>query len=408
MADETSRLAVLLHDKKIGYLRYSQNYSWFEFDDDYIDDPNRNVLGLRFEESLSRRVSANLRLPPWFSNLLPEGQLRTWIAIDRGVSKDREIQLLGQVGHDLPGAVRVLEPEADDTDVPSDMQAPTYAGASGAGWRFSLAGIGLKFSMLRDAGRFTCPASGEGGDWIVKLPDREFPHVPANEYHVMTLARISGLDVPETRLVHREDIKGLPASAWPGKEEWAYAIRRFDRTAGGTRVHMEDLAQVRGVYPEDKYFGNFESLGGLVFRGHDTKSLREFARRLAFFVLVGNGDAHLKNWSLLYKDPRTPVLSPLYDAVCTELYRPQLEGNEDLGLRLGGTRRFDRIKLRHFARIERKLGATTDLESIVAGYVRSVQESWPAVEAEIGDSVPGLRSTLAGLIGRRAAQLIDG
>ncbi|XUM05233.1 HipA N-terminal domain-containing protein [Streptomyces venezuelae ATCC 10712] len=105
--------------------------------------------------------------PPWFSNLLPEGVLRRWIADDRKVSPDREMELLAQVGHDLPGAVRVIDiaEEDDEADWDFENDAPTGSPqdpAKHVEWRFSLAGVGLKFSMLRNGDRLTLPAFGQG------------------------------------------------------------------------------------------------------------------------------------------------------------------------------------------------------------------------------------------------------
>jgi serine/threonine-protein kinase HipA len=168
--------AVWLHGKRIGTLNQRGDYTWFVFLQDYLDDPERSVLGIAFEEHLGAPVTSALRLPPWFSNLLPEGRLREWIARDRGVSPDREMELLAQVGHDLSGAVQVVAEDAVPdslTDIP--LPKPTAQSSREAKeenkWRFSLAGVGLKFSMLRTGDRLTLPAYGEGGDWIVKLPD---------------------------------------------------------------------------------------------------------------------------------------------------------------------------------------------------------------------------------------------
>jgi serine/threonine-protein kinase HipA len=84
------------------------------------------VLGLLFEQDPLRTHAAALRLPPWFSNLLPEGLLREWIAADRRVSADREMELLAQVGHDLPGAVRVLPaPSPPPLDTGTAGEAPS-------------------------------------------------------------------------------------------------------------------------------------------------------------------------------------------------------------------------------------------------------------------------------------------
>lgn len=76
-------------------------------------------------------------------------------------------------------------------------------------WSFSLAGVALKFSMLAQGDRLTIPAFGEGGDWIVKLPDSRYPEVPRNELAMMTLAKAVGIDVPEVRLVHRDLVESL-------------------------------------------------------------------------------------------------------------------------------------------------------------------------------------------------------
>ncbi|HLM75834.1 MAG TPA: HipA domain-containing protein [Polyangiaceae bacterium] len=370
---------VYLYDRAIGHLHRREDCTRFVFDADYLNDPHRAVLGLRFEENLSARHVTNMRLPPWFSNLLPEGRLREWIRRTRGQSVDREMELLAQVGHDLPGAVRVLAADAPVVvDVTEDPHPPARADeVTPVLWRFSLAGVGLKFSMLAQGDRFTAPAAGEGGDWIVKLPDPEHPHVPLNELAMMTLAGAAGIEVPDVKLVHRDLVEPLPDQAWPHGEALAYAIRRFDRGKSRELIHIEDMAQVRGFYPDDKYAGSFETIGALVYRHRDVEALREFARRLAFNILIGNGDAHLKNWSLIYRNRRTPTLAPAYDLVATAIYRPANLGPENLGLKLGGSRRFEVATLNAFDALDKKLGAKADLASVVVSLVENVVAEWP-------------------------------
>lgn len=203
----TLAYGVWLTDRRVGTLRQRGDYTWFLTDEAYRQDPPRPVLGLVFEQDLLARHAASLRLPPWFSNLLPEGRLRDWIAGDRGVKPVREMELLAHVGHDLPGAVRVVLDDRADDSVDADPQGapgPRNAdhdrfGTSGArAWRFSLAGVALKFSMLREGDRLTLPAGGIGGDWIVKLPDARYADVPRNEYAMMRLAGLAGIDVPDS------------------------------------------------------------------------------------------------------------------------------------------------------------------------------------------------------------------
>jgi serine/threonine-protein kinase HipA len=109
---------VWLRARRIGRLHQRGDYTWFEFDAEYLEDPVRGVLGLWFEDKLRQRHASQLRVHPWFSNLLLEGRLREWIADGRGVSADREMELLAQVGHDLPGAVRVLPEDAAPEEIP--------------------------------------------------------------------------------------------------------------------------------------------------------------------------------------------------------------------------------------------------------------------------------------------------
>jgi serine/threonine-protein kinase HipA len=374
------RHSVWLRSDRVGTLFQRGDYTRFVFSEQYRNDPDRPVLGLLFEQDLSARHAAALRLPCWFSNLLPEGRLREWIAADRKVSPHREMELLAQVGHDLPGAVRVLptrDGESDETEwLP---EAPPASGTQDARnqdtWRFSLAGVALKFSMLAKGDRLTLPAFGVGGDWIVKPPDQTYPDVPRNEFTMMSLAASVGIAVPPVRLVHRDELDGLPPDVWTSREEWAYAIRRFDRDANRDLVHIEDLAQVRGVYPEEKYLGNYETVAALAYRGHDLDGLREFARRLAFTVLIADGDAHLKNWSLIYTDPRVPGLAPAYDMVSTAYYMGE---RESLGLKFGGTRRLDKVDVTTFERLQRRLSAPqAELAACVAELVNQVSLHWP-------------------------------
>jgi serine/threonine-protein kinase HipA len=414
--------AVLLYGRRIGTLCQKGDNTRFVLNESYINSPRRPVLGLRFEEDLRAPYSSALRLPRWFSNLLPEGPLRAWIADDRGVSLDREMELLAQVGHDLPGAVQVVPAEGPDdgwawpegTDPDGRHAATGDAGPGVSPWRFSLAGVALKFSMLARGDRLTVPAVGEHGDWLVKFPDYRHPDVPRNEFAVMSLAKAAGLDVPDVRLVHRDELdEQLPARMWPGPEEWAYAVRRFDRSGDQDRspVHIEDFAQVRDKYPQEKYNSSFETVAAIAYRGHDLASLREAARRIAFCLVVGNGDAHLKNWSLIYRDHRIPALSPVYEVVSTVPYAPDDEP-EDLGLKFGGSKNFERVRLGAFDRLESALDhrfgvSGAHLRDVAVGTVRQVRAEWPSYERHL-EGNPRLRAGVTDWISRSSKRLLAG
>lgn len=126
-------------------------------------------------------------------------------------------------------------------------------------------------------------------------------------------------------------------------------MERFDRTTAGERIHMEDFAQVFGTYPEDKYERHsYANIASVLWAEIGDDAIFEFFRRLVFSVLIGNADMHLKNWSLLYPDRHTPVLSPGYDFVAT---LPYIHG-DTLASGFGCSRSLDEVttaQVRRFA-----------------------------------------------------------
>ena len=324
----------------------------FSFEQEYLDDPNRPTLSLSFKGRsgglVNRIRPVGSRLPPYFSNLLPEGHLRTYLAERAGVKAHREFFLLAALGADLSGAVTVAPLTADGHDWEVNDETPDRSRVEGA-MRFSLAGVQLKFSaVMESSGGLTIPARGIGGSWIIKLPSNQFQAVPENEFVMLELARAVGITVPEIRLVPIAEVAGLPdaAAQLPGL---ALAVKRFDRTEDGGRVHMEDFAQVFDLFPDDKYgHRSYANIAAVLWAETGETGTYEFVRRLVFSILIGNGDMHLKNWSLLYPDGRTPILSPAYDFVATFPYIP----GDKLGLKFGGSQSLEEITvdlIRRFA-----------------------------------------------------------
>ena len=321
-------LNVLLHGKTVGTLTLlSGERILFDFSQGYIDDPDRPTLSLSFKDQIGELMTdtrpTKTRLPPFFSNLLPEGSMRDYLAKRAGVNANREFFLLWVLGRDLPGGM-TIEPAGGGTWPPDDHDDKD----DGSGWddterplRFSLAGVQLKFSAVMEAtGGLTIPAEGVGGSWIVKLPSMKFEGVAENEFAMMTLARIMGMDVPDVELVDVGAISDLPEGIGQLKGP-ALAIKRFDRTEDGGLVHMEDFAQVFKVYPERKYErASYSNIAEVIWAENGGKGIEEFIRRLIFSALIGNADMHLKNWSLIYPDRRQAVLSPGYDFVSTIAY----------------------------------------------------------------------------------------
>jgi len=371
-------LGVFLDRDRVGEITVLREVAEFRMTDAYRASHPRPILGQVFEDDLEKVHRSRVKLPPFFSNLLPEGALRNLLAKQIGVNAEREPFLIAELGEDLPGAVRVVVEDATHDEFEAEASADVDAQHA---LKFSLAGIQLKLSAIVAAGKMTIPVRGQGGDWIVKLPHPRYPEVPANEWSMMTLAKEAGIDVPEVRLVKIADVEGLPEGLeLVSKESDALAIRRFDRTSTG-RVHMEDFAQVLDLRPsyEEKYKrANFETITRIlssVAKG----SVEEMVKRLVFNAAIGNGDAHVKNWSLLYHDRRNATLSPAYDLVSTI----QHIKDDDLGLNLGKSKKFDEMSLERFEYFARRATLSFDVPKVVRETVAATRRAWTRVKADL-------------------------
>ena len=162
-------------------------------------------------------------------------------------------------------------------------------------------------------------------------------------------------------------------------------MERFDRGAGGESIHMEDFAQVFGLFPDDKYDRrSYANIAAVLWAETGEPGTYEFLRRLVFSVLIGNADMHLKNWSLLYPDRRTPVLSPAYDFVATLPYIP----HDRLALNFGGSRSIDEItadQVRRFADTARL--PASPLWPIVSETTERTVAAWDGLEEK--ELLPG-------------------
>lgn len=139
---------------------------------------------------------------------------------------------------------------------------------------------------------------------------------------MMSLAKMVGIDVPAIDLVDIASINNLPAGINQLGSK-AFIVKRFDRTGDGQRIHTEDFAQVFGVYPHAKYEKtSYRSLARVSAAESGDEDIAEFIRRATFKVLIGNGDMHLRNWSLIYRDRQRAELSPAYDLASTIAYNP--------------------------------------------------------------------------------------
>ena len=425
-------LEVRLHDFLAGHLtRYPDEKTVFTIDQRYVDYGRRRPMlslsmarpddedATRLMLQDERHKTSFVKAPPTFSNLLPEGALRARIAAELKVHEDREFDLLAALGADLPGALMLLP-----ADTPAHLQQRQAGGVLIGSkvppeMKFSLGGMQIKFSMLRQGQRFTLPGSGELGDFIIKPPSAGHEALPLVEAATMAVAKAAGIDVPEVMLVKPRAIEGLAGMSGYPRGEPFYAIRRFDRvsapaastsiaasnatsaaasTATSGRVHTEDFAQVFNLRANQKYgHANYDQIARTLLRyGGGLEDVREMTRRLMLNLLIGNGDAHVKNWSLIYDNPQRPRLAPAYDLVSTVAYTT---ADKSLALNMNRTKAFASITLETFDGFLARIGVLDQTRrSVMASTIaagQTILETWEASFKKIGVPVQLMRKIRA-------------
>lgn len=373
-------LDIFLHNELVGTLTHLPgDRNLFTFSEEYLNNISRATLSLSFIDRLGDLIInqkiIRTRLPPFFANLLPEGHMREYLASQAKVNSQREFYLLSALGKDLPGSLTVRSKrhkgehlgglETSNDEIPIGDESGVL--------RFSLAGVQLKFSAIWESEKgLTIPVDGIGGGWIVKLPSSVYEGVAENEYTMMELARKIGIDVPETALISIDQIHGLPRGINTISNQ-AFTIKRFDRDSSGQGIHIEDFAQVFGVFPEKKYkAASYRNIAEVIWAETGEKGIEEFIRRFVFNALIGNGDMHLKNWSLIYPNKVNAALAPAYDFVSTI---PYIAGDE-LALTFVDSKAFNSLDYEQF----RRFAAKSQLpESLVLDGVRETVRAFKLI-----------------------------
>ena len=251
----------------------------------------------------------------------------------------------------LPEGVAVMEMAQAAGILKSLKRRPLYA-AGEDGYRYSAAGAQDKLVVRLKDGRLFLPLDGTPSTHIVKPGAADFPESVANELFCQCLADKLGVRAAEASVVVI------------GGERY-YVTRRFDREVVDgrlRRLHQEDFCQMMSVDPEMKYESDggprFADLSMTLRRLHavlgETLALMDM---FVFNFLIGNADAHAKNYSVVYRG-RRPLLAPLYDAVSTAVY-PDL--SRDYAMGIGGETLMGRIGRDHFARLSEECGMSPQL-----------------------------------------------
>ena len=368
----------------------------FTFSEGYISRllPDRPVLGQLFEDRFPHSVDVDGPIC-WFSHLLPQGVMRTWRSRLLGIDGDDDFALLTELGEDMPGAVR-LSPTRSllATEDQQFVVTPTPSDDTSV-LKFSLAGAQWKLSTRSSGRGLTTRAKGDGRAYIAKFDAPEYPNLPECEFATMTWAKETGVSVPEIDLRSVDDIDVIP-EGMPIGNGTVYTIERFDRV-NSSRIHIEDFGQILDRPPgSGQYHGSYEEIAE-VLSWLDPASTVEFLKQIVFAVVCGNGDAHLKNFSVIYSDGRNAELSLAYDVVSTICY--YAPNRESLSLTLGGIRKFSDVTLDSFQSLFRALRIDSLTgESLVRDTVKRAVDKW---------SCPGIRDGYSNRHQERIDQHLD-
>ena len=360
MASESATgLEVWLLNQRAGTLWLKDGELQFQYSALWLEQPQ--AIALSQSLPLQAEPFGDRACRPFFAGLLPEGQLRQRIAQQCQISRSNYFGLLVVIGGDCAGAVslvvgdQVAAPDAVEwleqdqliallDDLP---QRPMLAQRDGL--RLSLAGAQDKLPVVFDGARIGLPLGGTASTHILKPAIAAVEGSVINEAFCMALGQAMGLQVADTEILAAGDRQVL-------------LVGRYDRRRGEgerwLRLHQEDFCQALGIQPELKYQNeggpDLNACFGLLRRA-TRPSAPQVIRLLdavAFNALIGNHDAHAKNFSLLYTE-RTPTLAPLYDLLCTAVY-PTLTAK--MAMKLGSKYRFSEVQSRHWEKFAEAAG----------------------------------------------------
>lgn len=356
----------------------------------------------------------NKHARPFFAGILPEEGPRAAIARLLGISESNDFALLERIGGECAGAVSLL-PEGrqplhaesrtrglDELELVTIIhelpRRPLLAGEEGV--RLSLAGAQDKLPLVIDGDVIALPLGNTPSTHIIKPEPERFPGLVANEAFCMDLALRVGINVPETGM---RTIGGKPC----------VVVTRYDREAGPAgmvRLHQEDLCQALGRPPERKY----QQEGGPTVR-ECVALLREwsttpvldiltFVDALIFNVLIGNADAHGKNYAMIYAAGRRR-LAPLYDLVSTIAW-PELSTR--LAMNIGHGKSVNDINPAHFKRLaeECDLGWPMVRERI-GGLAGRTMDAMKATKSTGNVPTPDTAARIAGVIQNRCERMLQ-
>ena len=410
-------LAVWLFAEQVGTLSLVDGRLSFAYHPSWLANPD--AVALSCSLPLQAAPFDDIRTRPFFAGLLPEGHLRRLIAQQFQVSRQNDFALLDAIGGECAGAITLLPNDAvppiasagevswlDDQRLSVILdelpRRPMLAGEDGL--RLSLAGAQDKLPVVFDGQRIGLPLGGQPSTHILKPPIHALEDTVLNEGFCLALAHAMKLPAAEARIHQAGDRRFLLVARYD---------RQRDAQGNRVRLHQEDFCQALGVVPEMKY----QNEGG-----PDLKACFDLLRRVTrpsapqvlhlldyvvFNALVGNHDAHAKNFSLLFAPPSSraaPTLAPLYDVLSTAIY-PSL--TPKMAMKLGSKYKFSEVQARHWEQFAEAAGlARAQTRKRILGMAQALPRAARTLQATPMFAGEPLIEQIAALIEQRAALTI--
>jgi len=364
-------LDVYLHHDLVGHLIQDDDGQMvFDYTESWLQ--NRAALPLSHSLPLRRERFTRRECSGFFGGILPEESKREIVAKNLGISAKNDFAMLEQIGGECAGAVTFMPareplPERDyryrdlsNKELVEMLKTlplrPLLAGDEDV--RLSLAGAQDKVAVKVSGDKISIPLGGAPSTHILKPANEHFAGLVFNEVLCLKLARAAGLSAAKAETRNIEGIDYILVERYDRS-----LIRSSDGSERYDRLHQEDFCQALGIVSENKYQGE----GGPslkqcfdLLREVSTAPVIDLQRLLdavIFNYLIGNYDAHGKNFSIVYNTETVAgyeaKLSPLYDLVCT-VYYPDL--SKKMAMKIGGEYLSDRISPRHFETLADEAG----------------------------------------------------
>jgi serine/threonine-protein kinase HipA len=356
---------------------------------------------------VNRRYTQGI-VRPFLDGLLPEGEARRLIARDVKVRPDDTFGLIEALGRDCAGAMVIqpvddppplhpttataepLEPGEIDQLIKDLRNAPLGVGGR---VRISLAGVQEKLVLTRmPDGSWGRPVDGTPTTHILKPDVATYPQTVENEVFCMRLAKYLAVDVAEVEMTEIADRNLI-------------VVKRFDRhvSSDGSveRIHQEDFCQALGLSPDVKYEEDggpsLQRIAGILGSVTAPGSLEKLLQAVTFNALIGNGDAHAKNFSLLHHASGALTLAPLYDLLCTLHY-----GDDRLAMYIDNVHRTSRVTTERIVNEAARWGLARDHSLTI---IENLLTKAPDAITVALEATPGVPADLVATIERQLVRL---